>query len=223
MKLTGLFILVQSSVIGAQSFLDGIAGFSQLSDFRDLLIANPGAASTLLTNVASGDQRTILVPSNNAFDNYRQTAGRSVSSLSSTDLEDTINYHSLQGALSSADIQKQSGLVSNTALTNPSRDNRGLESDGAKKPQVVAIVPANTANGRRIMVRQAGGIDVKSGKGQGITLNPTPGNWSGGNFYIVDGSVLFLFVISVEIEYPGFQSEKHFLIFYRLLGFSLCP
>lgn len=193
MKLIGLFILVESSVIGAQSFLDAIAGFSQLSDFRDLLNANPVAASSLLTNVASGDQRTILVPNNNAFDNYRQTAGGSVSSLSSTDLEDTINYHSVQGALSSADLQKQSGLVSNTALTNPSRDNRGLESDGAKKPQVVAIVPANTANGRKIMVRKAGSVDVKSGKGQGITLDPTPGNWSGGTFYIVDGSVIAFF------------------------------
>ena len=188
MKLIGLFLLVGASVTGAQSFLEAIASHSQFSEFRDLLNAIPSAASGLLSNFSSGlDQHTILVPNNNAFDNYRRANGRNVRSLSSPDLEDTINYHSLQGALSSADIQKPDGLLSNTALKNSNRDNRGLDSNGAKKPQVVLITPGSEANGSRIKVRDAGGVNVKSGKGQEINLDPAPGKWSGGIFYMVDG------------------------------------
>lgn len=188
MKLIGLFVLVEASVIGAQSLLDAIAAYSTFSEFRDLLNKNPGIAPSFLANISSGSgQQTILVPSNEAFDNFRQTTGRSVSSLSSRDLEDTFNYHSLDGALSSAGLQKPGGLLSNTALKSPDRDNRGLESNGAKKPQAVLIASTSTSQDRKIKVRQVGRIDVKSGKGQEINLDPAPGNWSGGYFYSVDG------------------------------------
>lgn len=197
MKLFSLVVLLGTSgVISAQSFIEAISGVSQLSDLRDLLNANPSAARSLLTNSTPGDQRTILAPNNNAFENYRRTTGGSFASLSSPDLEDTLNYHNLQGALSSADLQNRGGLLSNTALTSSKHDNRGLESNGAKmKPQVVAIAPENTANGRKIKVRKAHNVDVRSGNGQEITLDPTPGNWSGGNFYIVDGSVTTTFLV----------------------------
>lgn len=196
MKLVGLLVLVEASIIGAQSLLEAIAVLPQLSDFQELLNVNPSAAPSLLTNFSSGsDKQTVLVPSNDAFDNYRRTTGRSFSSLSSPDLDDTLNYHSLQGALSSNDIQRPDGLLSNTALRSSNRDNRGLDSNGAKKPQVVLIAPERTGNGRKIKVRKVGSVDVKSGKGQEINLDPTPGNWSGGNFYIVDGSVTTLFFV----------------------------
>lgn len=198
MKLIGVFLLVEASVTGAQSLLEAIARHSQFSEFHDLLNATPraAAASGLLSNSSSGsEQQTILVPNNNAFDNYRRATGRNISSLSSPDLEDTLNYHSLQGALSSADIQNPRGLLSNTALKNPDRDNRGLDSNGAKKPQVVLITPGGAADGSRIKVRDAGGVNVKSGKGQEITLDPAPGKWSGGIFYMVDGSVIALLFV----------------------------
>lgn len=196
MKPIGLLVLVEASIIAAQSLLEAIAVFSQLSDFHDLLNANPSAAPSLLTNFSSGsDKQTILVPNNDAFDNYRRTTGRSFGSLSSPDLDDTINYHSVQGALSSNDLQKPSGLLSNTALKSLNRDNRGLDSNGAQKPQVVLIAPERAGNGQKIKVRKLGSVDVKSGKGQEINLDSTPGNWSGGNFYIVDGSVITLFFV----------------------------
>ncbi|MCJ1425594.1 hypothetical protein MMC29_003494 [Sticta canariensis] len=183
MKLIGLFLLVEASVTGAQSLLEATASDSQFSEFHDLL-----AASGLMSTSSSGsEQQTILVPNNDAFDNYRRATGRNFGSLSSPDLEDTLNYHSLQGALSSADIQNPRGLLSNTALKNPDRDNRGLDSNGAKKSQVVHISPEGEANGSRIKVRDAGGVNVKSGKGQEIVLDPAPGKWSGGIFYMVDG------------------------------------
>lgn len=210
MKLVSLVLLLGTSgVISAQSFVEAIAGFSQLADFRDLLNANPSAAPGLLTNIASGDQRTILVPNNDAFDKYRRTTGGSFASLSSPDLEDTLNYHSLQGALSSADVQKPGGLLSKTALTSSKYDNRGLESNGAKRPQVVAIAPTNTANGRKIKVRKAPSVNVRSGEGQEITLDPTPGNWSGGTFYMVDGSVTTTFVGRLRLRKPRISIWKN--------------
>lgn len=223
MKLIVLFLLTEASLIGAQSLLEAITSYTQFSEFRDLLNANPTAASSLLTNFSSGsDKQTILVPNNNAFDSYRRTTGRSVRSLSSRDLEDTLNYHSLQGALSSADIQKPSGLLSNTALRNPNRDNRGLDSNGAKKPQVVLISPGREANGSKIKVRDAGGVNVKSGNGQEITLDPAPGKWSGGIFYMVDGSVNAL-CLSSGIDKTAFESDNLLLILHECLDFSLCP
>ncbi|MCJ1262021.1 hypothetical protein MMC22_001890 [Lobaria immixta] len=188
MKPIGLLVLVEASIIGAQSLLEAIAVFPQLSNFHDLLNANPSAAPSLLTNFSSGsNKQTILVPSNDAFDNYTRTTRRSSIALSSPDLVDQINYHSQQGALSSSDLQKPGGLLSRTALISPNRDNRGLESNGAKSPQVVLIAAETTGNTRKIKVRKVGRVDVKSGKGQEINLDPTPRNWSGGNFYIVDG------------------------------------
>lgn len=194
MKLIGLLVLGNAFFISAQSLLEAISLFPQLSDFRDLLNANPTSAPSLLTNLSSSvDKQTSLVPSNAAFENYRQTTGQSVSSLSSPDLKDTLDYHSLQGALSSSDTRNSTGLLSNTALSSPKHVNRGLESNGARKRQVVLIQHANSNDGSKIQVRTAGSVDVKSGKGREISLNFGPGNWSGGYFYIVDGSVIALF------------------------------
>lgn len=177
----------------AQSLSSATASIPRLSDFTALLNTNPDAPAAFLTNFSRGlNQQTILIPSNDAFDDFFQNTGRSVASLSSPDLGNILQYHSLQPALSSSDLQKPEGLVSNTALTNPTYDNRGLSSDGAKLPQVVHISSTTTASGTKIKARSACGlksVNVKSGKGREITLEPTPGNWSGGNFYIVDGLV----------------------------------
>lgn len=198
MRLTTVFLFMGVPMISAQSLSAATAPIPRLSEFTQLLNSNPSAAANFLTNFSLGlNQQTILVPSNDAFDEFRQTTGSSVASLSSPDLGNILQYHSLQPALSSPDLQKPGGLVSDTALTNPTYDNRGLSSNGAKLPQVVHIASTNTSSGTTIKARSGTlyHVGVKSGEGKEITLEPIPGNWSGGNFYIVDGSVLGLLFV----------------------------
>ena len=94
-------------------------------------------------------------------------------------------------SLSSSDLQTPGGLVSSTALLNTTYDDREvLEGSNAKLSQVVYISSASTTRGTKIVARQAAGLssaELKSGEGNEVTLNPTPGIWSGGTFYIVDG------------------------------------
>ncbi|KAL8823493.1 MAG: hypothetical protein Q9191_005807, partial [Dirinaria sp. TL-2023a] len=187
-----VIVIVLVSKTLAQSLLNATAHYSQLSDFNDVLLKFPDAATSLLTNFSSGDRKqTILVPNNNAFANYRLQRGADISSLSSSDIGNILNYHTLQGSLSSSDLQTPEGLVSNTALQNETYDDREvLKNTHAKLSQVVYISSKNTSAGTKIVARQAGVLssaDVKSGEGNEITLQPTPGNWSGGTFYIVDG------------------------------------
>ena len=98
MKLIRLLaLLVELSTVSAQSLLNAIANYNQLSDFRQLLMTIPNAASRLLTNVTlSADQKiTVLIPSNDAFTHYQQNNGMPVSTLTSSDLANVLDYHSL--------------------------------------------------------------------------------------------------------------------------------
>lgn len=194
MKLIRLLaLLVEVSTVSAQSLLNATANYSQLSDFRQLLMTNPNAASRLLTNVTlSADQKiTVLIPNNDAFTRYQRNNGMPVSALASSDLANVLDYHSLQGSLSSSDLQQPMGLVAATALTNQTYDNRGLASSGAKIPQVVYISSVNTANGTVTTLKgqttsPGATFDIKSGEGLQTTLEPVNGAWSGGLFQIVN-------------------------------------
>ncbi|KAL8947893.1 MAG: hypothetical protein Q9222_005868 [Ikaeria aurantiellina] len=184
------FVLATSGAY-AQSLLNVTARYPQLSDFNSLLSTFPDVAATLLTNISTGAERqTILVPSNDAFNIYRQQSGASFSSLSSSDVGNILNYHTLQGALSSSDVSRPEGLVSNSALTNSTYADRETSPDGGVLSQVVYISSTDTATGRKIKARQVNAlssVDVRSGKGNEVELEPTPGNWSGGVFYVVNG------------------------------------
>ncbi|KAL8675988.1 MAG: hypothetical protein Q9186_007446 [Xanthomendoza sp. 1 TL-2023] len=176
----------------AQSLLNATARYPQLSSFNDLLSSFPDIAGTLITNISTSEQRqTILVPSNEAFSSYRQRNGATISSLSSSDVGNILNYHTLQGALSSSDIQQPSGLISETALRDPTYARRENATDaGDSLPQVVFVSSTETAAGRKIMARQISAlssVDVRSGEGNEVELEQTPGNWSGGVFYVVNG------------------------------------
>ncbi|KAL8849783.1 MAG: hypothetical protein Q9221_005266 [Calogaya cf. arnoldii] len=179
-------VLVATTVVHAQSLLNATARYPQLSNFNELLSTFPDLAAGLLTNISTGQSRqTILVPSNDAFDNYQQQNGASIGSLSSSDVGNILNYHTLQGALSSSDIQQPNGLVSETALRNSTYATRENATDaGDSLPQVVYISSTETATGRKIKARQISAlssVDVRSGRGNEIELEQTPGNWSGGN------------------------------------------
>lgn len=186
-------VSIAIAAIHAQSLLDATAPYPQLSDFNQLLSGFPDVAASLITNVSSLlSRQTILVPSNGAFDNYRRQTNSNISSLSSSDIGNILNYHSLQGALSSSDIQQPGGLISSTALTDPLYANREVLANGGQPPQVVYISSSNTSAGVRITARQVdtlSSVDVGSGAGSEIELEQTPGNWSGGLFYVVNGLV----------------------------------
>ncbi|KAL9610707.1 MAG: hypothetical protein Q9204_009064 [Flavoplaca sp. TL-2023a] len=159
-----------------------------MSDFNELLSTFPDIAAGLLTNISTGSSRqTILVPSNDAFDDYQRQNGASVGSLSSPDVGNILNYHTLPGALSSSDIQQPNGLVAETALRDPTYARRENATDaGDSLPQVVYISSTETALGRKIKARQISAlssVDVRSGEGNEVELEQTPGNWSGGVFY----------------------------------------
>lgn len=129
--------LVAIATVHAQSLLNATARYPQLSDFSQLLLSFPDIAANLLTNISTGsEQQTILVPSNDAFNTFRQQNNGNISSLSSSDVANILNYHTLQGALSSSDIQRPGGLISNTALTNSTYANREVPATGGKLSQV---------------------------------------------------------------------------------------
>ncbi|KAL8719680.1 MAG: hypothetical protein Q9225_003335 [Loekoesia sp. 1 TL-2023] len=183
--------LIAIVTVHAQSLLNATARYSQLSDFNQLLLSFPDIAANLLTNISTGpEQQTILVPSNDAFNTFRQQNNGNIGSLSSSDVANILNYHTLQGALSSSDIQRPGGLISNTALTNSTYANREVPANGGRLSQVVFISTSDTAAGTKIKARQINAlssVDVESGEGNQITLEQTPGNWSGGLFYVVNG------------------------------------
>ncbi|KAL9592279.1 MAG: hypothetical protein Q9179_006877 [Wetmoreana sp. 5 TL-2023] len=188
-------VLLASSVaivaVHAQSLLNATAAYPQLSNFNDLLSGFPDVAESLLTNISGiFGRQTILVPSNDAFNAYRQQNGASISSLSSSDVGNILDYHTLQGALSSSDIQRPGGLISSTALTDRRYANREVSDDGEQPSQVVYISSSDTSPKIKIKARQVNAlssVDVESGQGDEVELEPTPGNWSGGVFYVVNG------------------------------------
>ncbi|KAI4226219.1 MAG: hypothetical protein L6R36_003355 [Xanthoria steineri] len=190
--LSVVHFFVATTAVQAQSLLNATARYPQLSNFTELLSTFPDLAAGLLTNISTGPSRqTILVPSNDAFDSYQRQRGASVSSLSSSDVGNILNYHTLQGALSSSDIQQPNGLVSETALRNSTYARRENATDaGDSLPQVVYLSSTETATGRKIKARQISAlssVDVRSGQGNEIELEQTPGNWSGGVFFVVNG------------------------------------
>lgn len=203
MQTVVLLLLLQTWTSYAQSFLEAIDAYPNLSSFRQLLQTNPAFAEGLLSNTSLSalngtgvTLQTILVPNNDAFTKYQQMNRHPLTSLSSSDLTNVIQYHSLQGALSSSDVKKPQGLISDTALTDAKYDNRELSSNGAQLPQVVFIAPA-PSTGSSMPITQAGnsssnlGGYVESGLGQKVNVELVDGKFDGGMFQTVDGYVQF--------------------------------
>lgn len=191
MKLSSQLLVLGASVTNAQSFLSATGAYPQLSQFRQLLINQPSIAGALLsTTNSAGNRTTVLVPNNAAFDRYHQYTGQYVEGLQSSDLTDLVNYHSLNGALSSSDLQKPTGLVASTSLTDPRYNNLGLGSNGAMQPQVV-YVGSNNASPSQSGANSTG-LFVQSGLVSNAALNAIDGTWDGGLFHIVDKYVNYL-------------------------------
>jgi uncharacterized surface protein with fasciclin (FAS1) repeats len=189
MKLhSALLLFLGTSFVNAQSFLSSTGAYPQLSRFRQLLINQPGIAASLTSRNATDNKTTVMVPNNDAFTKYYNYTGQNVEGLQSPDLTDLVKYHSLNGALSSTDLQQPTGLAASTGLTDPRYDNVGLSSTGAMDPQKVFVGPKSPALASR-QVNQTS-LYAQSGLVSNASIDAIGAVWEGGLFHIVDKSVL---------------------------------
>lgn len=174
----------------AQSLLEAISGFSQLSRFTELMTDNPQLAGALLTSNVStfGGPSTILVPDNSAFDKISVIYNVSMSNLTVTQLEPYLQYHLLVGQVTTENLTAPRGVTVPTFLTGPQFNNRtagaALGSSGAtddpKNGQVVFLQskPRNsTENGRRMFeIRQLQNptVNAQGGLGHQIVSRSPP-------------------------------------------------
>ncbi|RDW57500.1 hypothetical protein BP6252_13760 [Coleophoma cylindrospora] len=210
-----ILILYLAIVVRAQSFLEAIGAYPQLSNFTSLLTDYPVLASSLLSASATSPQ-TILVPDNTAFLNYENLTGIPVSAVPTTDLAPVIQYHILSGLLKSHNFAAPQGITIPTSLVGQKYDNRtagaALSSVGATNGnhdgQVVFIVPKTNDSTTTLLVRQlsSAGAVVQSGLGQQVNLTAIDGTWDGGSFHIVDGFLTLPEVCTETIQTWGLSS-----------------
>lgn len=188
MKLpTALLLVLGATIVNAQSFLSSTGAYPQLSRFRQLLINQPGIAGSLTSRNATDNKTTVMVPNNDAFTKYHQNTGQNVEGLQSSDLTDLIQYHSLNGALSSSDLQQPTGLAASTSLTDPRYNNLGLSSNGAVTPQSVFVGSGAPSLATRQINQTV--LYAQSGLTSNASINAIDAAWEGGLFHIVDKSV----------------------------------
>jgi Fasciclin domain len=205
-------------VAQAQSFLIAISAYPQLSNFTNLLMTNPGLASSLLSFSASTPQ-TVLVPDDNAFLSFQQSTGQSFSNQSQDYLQAVGQYHILNGNLTSQDFLHAEGITVPTGLTGPTYNNRtagdALISSGATTGnhdgQVVFIAPNTTSTSFSARQLGSGGAYVQSGLGHQVNLTAIDGVWDGGAFQIVDGYIR-------RTTMPSLNTKAN-----KLEAFSLSP
>lgn len=200
MRLPSVLLLVLgASIVNAQSFLSSIGAYPQLSRFYQLLINQPGIAGSLTSRNATDNKTTVMVPNNDAFTNYYRNTGQNVEGLQSSDLTDLVQYHSLNGALSSSDLQQPTGLAASTGLTDPQYGNLGLSSNGAVMPQPVFIGSGAPALATRQDNQTV--LYAQSGLTSNASINTIDAAWEGGLFHIVDKSVHIPLAILISFKY----------------------
>ena len=179
-----LLFVLGATIVNAQSFLSSTGAYPQLSRFRQLLINQPGVAGALTSRNATDNKTTVMVPNNDAFTKYYKYTGQNVEGLQSSDLTDLVQYHSLNGALSSSDLQQPTGLAASTGLVDPRYNNLGLSSNGAVNPQVVFV----GSNAQALATRQSNQTTLyaQSGLVSNASVDAIGAAWEGGLFHIVD-------------------------------------
>ncbi|OCK82039.1 FAS1 domain-containing protein [Lepidopterella palustris CBS 459.81] len=192
-----LLILSYALSAHAQSLLDAISTYPQLSDFASFYQNNQALASLVFSN-SSNYPITVLVPSNTAFATYKQQYGVELTSLSVEQLAPLVQYHVLVGALNKDNLTHSSGTTVPTLLNGEQFNNRTVGNQlaakfgGVSKAEgQVVFISGPQASTKRLLVRQ-GGAGASNGvrSGLGSTVNMTiveEGTWDGGNFHIIDG------------------------------------
>ncbi|KAK5075344.1 hypothetical protein LTS08_001590 [Lithohypha guttulata] len=175
-------VLLLAAVAKAQSLLEAISTFPQLSNFTALMTDNPQLAGALLTSNSSSltGQSTILVPDNSAFTKVSALYNVSMGNLSIQQLEPYLQYHLLAGLVTADNFTASEGVTVPTYLTGPTFNNRSagaaLGSSGAdgdvRNGQVVFFQAKQTTSGsRKFVLRQLQNptVNAQGGLGHQIT------------------------------------------------------
>src|SRR2546429_8077725 len=126
MKVVTLLIFsIGFRLVHSQSFIRAISAYPQLSNFTDLMTNNPTFAESLLNTSVSNGEQTVLVPSNEAFNKYKQTTGHSIQSLGRDKMEKLLQYHTLNASLTSAVLAKEQNMVVLTQVVDTEYKKRG--------------------------------------------------------------------------------------------------
>lgn len=173
----------------AQTLLEAISGFPELSNFTNLLTNNPDVANALLTSnyTSLSEPATVLVPDNSAFTKVSALYNISMQTLSLEELEPYLQYHVLVGPVTTENLTTPGGVTVPTFLSGPTYNNRSagsaLGSSGADgdihNGQVVffeAKQDTSSTNGtRRFEIRQLENptIDAQGGLGHKIVSRCT--------------------------------------------------
>lgn len=184
----------------SQSLLDATASYSQLSTFRALLLASPALALNYTRSEGSGSQKTLLLPSNIAFDTYFSVFGTEFTSLPPATLAATFAYHTLNASYTSTNFKSNDGVLAQTRLSEDKYNHRN-----GSGGQVLFIGDSGSTGGSgkrdappgsTFKVFPLGGrqdnqmgstANVTSGLGSTVVLHAVDGTWDGGKFQIVDG------------------------------------
>lgn len=188
-----LYLAVVSA--SAQTLLDAISKYTELSTFTKLYGNNTGLSGLLPSN--SSISYTILIPSDLAFEAYEQQNSQSILLLAPSDLIAQFQYHILVGNHTSADFSQQSrGVTIPTLLTDEKYNNRSAgsalvdaagSSEAAKGQVVVVQGDTGSRPGKmKFFVRQDTQTSVRSGMGEDAVMNAVDGVWEGGRFQIID-------------------------------------
>lgn len=170
----------------AQSLLQALSTYPELTQFSNLLSTNPSLASGLLSADA---ERTVLVPNNKAFAAYQQQTGQGLGAASAEVLRPFLQYHVLDGSYDASSFKPNRGVTIPTLLTGEVFNNR---SAGAALSSFAASSGDDDNNGQVVFAapRQSGPVYVQSGLAQQVNLTTTNGTFEGGRFHIIDGLVL---------------------------------
>jgi uncharacterized surface protein with fasciclin (FAS1) repeats len=180
---TLLFLAVSLPASQAQSLIQALSTYPELSRFSGLLSTNPTIAQGLISGSTS-DPKTILIPNNNAFSSYQAKTGQEVIAAPADILVPLLQYHVLNGSYTTQSFTASPGVTVPTLLTGEKYNNRSAGaalsspgvSGGARNGQVVFISP-----------QASGPAYVQSGLASKVNLTAVDGTWDGGRFQIIDG------------------------------------
>lgn len=182
------FILYISTVL-SQSLMQATENRSDLSTFRQLLINNPGPARTLLseTPVAPGDEKTLLLPNNDAFIKYAQQNGQTVQGSPEVILSALLSYHTLNGGLTDEQLNQPGGMTAPSGLLDDTYNHRVLVNETAQPQDGQIVLITQVAGLGQFPARANNPIYAQSGLGNQISVDQASSGWTGGLFHVVDG------------------------------------
>ncbi|KAF2180608.1 FAS1 domain-containing protein [Zopfia rhizophila CBS 207.26] len=195
------FFLLSSAALSAsaQTLLEAISNYPQLSNFTAFYSSNEVFANALFGN-KSLYPITVLVPDDNAFAAYQKKTNISLTQVSPSILLPLVQYHTLVSSLGKDNFTNPAGTTAPTLLTGEQYNNRTVGSQmaakfgGQEKSQgQVVFVKSKGSSSTKFILRQAGSAStdsIRSGMSSSVNmmvLEGKEGTWDGGKFHIIDG------------------------------------